>query len=270
MTAPPRPAARARAGRSAWAGWALALALLAACAEPPHPQGDAGALALLERAREAHGSAALDRAEVRFSFRGTPFVLHRDGGAFRYARTTTDSLSRTVEEVVDNDGAHRFADGAEVALDADEAAALATAVNSVAYFALLPAPLADAAVRARSLGPGAVGGEPFDRVGVTFARDGGGEDWDDRYVYWLRPDGRIAYYAYSYEPDPADTSRTETGTRFRALLDERRVGGVLFQDWRNLTADSVGALEAYAAAHDAGRTFAVSEVVLDSVRVRIE
>ena len=261
MTGPPRPRGRA------WAGWLATLVALAACAAPPGPQGDADALALLERARAAHGSAALDRAEVRFSFRGTPFVLRRDGGAFRYARTVADSLGRTVEEVVDNDGARRLVGGAEVALDSAEAAALATAVNSVAYFALLPAPFADPAVRATALGPGAVGGEWFDRVGVAFARDGGGADWDDRYVYWLRPDGRVAYYAYSYEPDPADTSRAETGTRFRELVAERRVGGVLFQDWRNLTADSVGALADFGAAHGAGRTFVVSDVVLDSVRV---
>ncbi|MDT0631734.1 DUF6503 family protein [Rubrivirga sp. S365] len=278
---PPRPARRGRGGRSAppdsvrrparwsWAGWAVAAVVaLAACAEPPRPQGDAEALALLDRARAVHGSAALDRADVRFEFRGTPFTLRRDGGAFRYARTLTDSLGRTVEEAVDNEGAHRTVGGAAVPLDSAEAARLATAVNSVAYFALLPAPLADPAVRARSLGPGRVGGEAFDRVGVTFAQDGGGADWDDRYVYWLRPDGRVAYYAYTYAADPADTSRAETGTRFRALDGERRVDGVLFQDWRNLTADSVSAIEDYGDIHDAGRTFEVSRVALDSVRVQ--
>ena len=265
MTAPPRRAAFAIT---------LALCGLAACGRggpervQPGPQGNPGALALLDAAREAHGSAALDRAEVSFRFRGTPFVLRRDGGAFRYARTLTDSLGRTVEEVVDNDGAHRFVDGADVPLAPDEAARLATAVNSVAYFALLPAPLADPAVRARSLGPGRVGDQAFDRVEVAFAQEGGGADWEDRYVYWLRPDGRIAYYAYSYEPNPANASRTETGTRFRVLTGEQRVGGVLFQDWRNLTADTVGTLEAFGDAHGAGRTFRVSDVVLDSVRVR--
>ena len=273
MTASVRTAAPPRAV-------ALLLAFaLAACgrggadAAPPDaraggPQGDAAALALLDRAREAHGSAALDRAEVAFSFRGTPFTLVRDGGTFRYARTLTDSLGREVEEAVDNDGPHRLVDGVEVALDAAEAARLATAVNSVAYFALLPAPLADAAVRARDLGPAGVGGEALDRVEVTFDPDGGGADWEDRYVYWLRPDGRIAYYAYTYEPNPANPAPTETGTRFRTLVGERRVGGVLFQDWQNLTADSVGALERFGPLYDAGATFPVSTVVLDSVRVR--
>ena len=244
-------------------------AALSACEPPPAgPQGETEALALIDRARTHHGSAWLDRAEVRFSFRGTPFVLRRDDGRFRYARTLTDGLGRTVEEVVDNAGAHRFVDGAEVALTAAEAEALTTAVNSVAYFALLPAPLTDPAVRARLLTPDRVGGEDYDRVEVTFARDGGGQDFQDRYVYWLRQlDGRIGHYAYTYDVSPGDTSRAATGTRFRVPVGARRVGGALFQDWRNLSADSLGRIERFGDAYDLGRTFEVSDVVLDSVRV---
>lgn len=245
------------------------VALLAACeAPPPPPQGDAEALALLDRARAHHGSARLDDAEIRFSFRGTPFTAVRDGGTFRYARTLTDDQGRTVEEVVDNEGTHRFVDGVEVPLDAAEAGRVHTAVNSVVYFALLPAPLFDPAVRARLLTPDQVGGEPFDRVEVTFAREGGGVDFDDRYVYWLRQDdGQIGHFAYTYAPTPGDTSRTETGTRFRVPIGQARVDGVLFQDWRNVTADSLTDIAAFGDAFDEGRTFDVSEVVLDGVEV---
>lgn len=251
-------------------GLGVLIVWLAACESPASgPTGDAEALALIDRARMHHGSAVLDHAEVTFSFRGTPFVLRRDGGTFRYARTLTDSLGRTVEEVVDNDGVHRFVDGNEVPLSAGEADRLATAVNSVAYFALLPAPLADPAVRARLLRPDRVGDTDFDRVEVTFARDGGGADWEDRYVYWLRQsDGEIGHYAYTYEPTPGDTSRTETGTRFRVPIASSRVDGVLFQDWQNLTADTLEALERFGDLYDTGRTFEVSEVVLDSIHVR--
>ncbi len=247
---------------------AALILVLAACARPA-PQGDPEALALLDRARAHHGSALLDRAEVSFQFRGTPFVLRRDGGRFRYARTTTDSLGRTVEDVVDNDGTHRFVDGAPVPLDSAEAARTETAVNSVAYFALLPAPLADPAVRARRLTPERVGGRDYDRVEVTFAQDGGGQDHQDRYVYWLRQsDGEVGHYAYTYDVTPGDTARAATGTRFRVPLGSRRVGGVLFQDWRNLSADSLERLEAFGDVYDRGLAFDVSEVVLDSVRVR--
>lgn len=243
------------------------LTLLAAC-DRPAPQGDVEALALLDRARTHHGSALLDDATVRFTFRGTPFVAERDGGRFRYSRTLTDDRGRVIEEVVDNDGAHRFIDGEEAPLTADGAAALTTAVNSVVYFALLPAPLADPAVRARLLTPDRVGGEDYDRVEVTFAQEGGGADYDDRYVYWLRQsDGQVGHYAYTYEVTPGDTARAATGTRFRVPIRTWREDGVLFQDWRNLSADSLAELRDFGDAYDGGRTFEVSTVVLDSVRV---
>lgn len=246
----------------------LALVAAVASCERPAPSGDAEALALLDRARIHHGSARLAGATLRFTFRGVPFEAVHDGGRFRYSRTLTDSLGRTVEEVVDNEGAHRVVDGAEAPVDAAEAARITTAVNSVVYFARLPAPLADPAVRARLLTPDRVGGEDYDRVEVTFDREGGGADFDDRYVYWLRQsDGQIGHYAYTYAVTPGDTARTATGSRFRVPIRSWREGGVLFQDWRNLSADSLDDLEGYGDLYDARRTFEVSEIVLDDVRL---
>ena len=251
---------------------------LAACAPsaPEGPQGEADALALVDRLRDRHGVDALDRAEVAFSFRGTPFTARREGSQFRYARVLTDEDGQRVEEVVDNAGVHRFVDGAEVELAEDEAGRVHTAVNSVVYFALLPYALTDPAVRVRTLGPDSVGGAAYDRLEATFAQEGGGADWDDRYVYWIRqPDGTGAgatldFLAYSYATTPGDTSRNETGVRFREVLGTRDVGGVRFQNYRNLTADSLGPrdLERFGELYDAGRTRTVSDVVLDSIRVR--
>lgn len=244
----------------------LALLALSAC-QRPAPQGDAEALALIDRARTHHGSALLDRAEMRFSFRGTPYRIWRDEDAFRYTRTTTDSLGRTVEEVIDNDGTRRLVDGAEVALDAAEAGRVGESINSVVYFATLPAKLTDPAVRARLLAPDRVSGEDYDRIEVTFAQDGGGKDHQDRYVYWLRSDGEIGYFAYSYAETPGDTARAATGTRFRVPIRSQRVAGVLVQDWRNLSADSLDQIERFGDAFDERRTFEVSEVILDDVSI---
>ena len=253
----------------------LACLVLAACTAPAPegPQGDADALALVERLRARHGVEALDRAEVTFSFRGTPFTAWRDGAQFRYARQRVDEAGRRVEEVVDNAGTHRFIDGQKVELTEDEAGRVHTAVNSVVYFALLPYALADPAVRVRALGPDSVAGRAYDRLEATFAQEGGGTDWEDRYVYWIRqPDAgaTLDFLAYSYAPTPGDTSRNETGVRFREVIGAQDVGGVRFQNYRNLTADSIGPrdLERFGDLHDAGRTRPVSDVVLDAVRVR--
>lgn len=233
-------------------------------AERPSP----AAQALVTATLATHGSHALDRAELAFAFRGTPFTVRRHEGRFRYARTLTDSLGRTVEEVVDNDGVHRFVDGAEVPLDPAAARRVETAVNSVAYFALLPLPLRDPAVQPRALGPDTIRGEPYERLEVTFDEDGGGRDYEDRYLYWLHADRHtVDYLAYTYELGANETGPNATGSRFREVIGVHEISGVRLQDYRNLTADVGDALERYPTLYEADSLRVVSEVVLDSVRV---
>ena len=239
-----------------------ALALAAGCTggPPPGPQGDPDALATLAAARAAHGSDALEGRTVSFRFRGTPYTAWHRGGQFRYARTL-DEGGRRVVETLDNDGPARTVDGEPAALTPDVGAALAESINSVVYFALLPHALDAPALRARALAPDTVGGAPYRRVEVTFAQEGGGADWQDRYVYWVGEADTIDYLAYSYAVAPGDTARAATGSRFREVIGAAEVAGVRFQDYRNLTADSVGTeIERYGALLDQGRTFTVSEV----------
>jgi hypothetical protein len=229
---------------------------------------DPVAFALVESAMDAHGSAVLDQAELSFSFRGTLFTIRREGGQFRYARTLTDSLGRTMEEVVDNDGTHRFLEGAPMPMDALETRRAETAVNSVAYFALLPGLLRDPAVQLRSHGTETIRGEPYERVEVTFAQEGGGRDYEDRYLYWFHADHHtMDYLAYSYELGANETGPNATGSRFREVIRVQDVGGVRMQGYRNLTADVGDTLERYPALYEADSLRVVSEVVLDSIRV---
>ena len=49
-------------------------------------------------------------------------------------------------------------------------------------------------------------------MAVTFAQDGGGRDWQDRYVYWLHPSRHtLDYLAYSYRETPGDTAGSSSG-----------------------------------------------------------
>lgn len=248
----------------------LSLLLLAACSRPARgPQGEARALALLEAARAAHGSDRLDGQTLHFTFRGTPFTAWRDGSRFAYTRTRTDEAGRTVVETVDNDGVHQRVGGRSVpfASEADRAA-VETAVNSVVYFALLPAALADPAVQARALGRDTVAGQPYDAVEVTFAQADGGRDWEDRYLYWLHPERHtVDYLAYTYREAPGDTARAATGHRFRRVTRVQTVGGLRVQDYENLSAEALARLEDYPEALAAGRLFHVSDVRTEAVRL---
>jgi hypothetical protein len=152
--------------------------------------------------------------------------------------------------------------GVPVALPESDALAAEGAVNSVVYFALLPYALADAAVQPRLVGADTLSGEPYDLVEVTFRPEGGGRDYQDRFVYWIHHErSTVDYLAYSYEVSGG-------GARFRAAYNPRTVGGVRFADYRNYAAEPLEPpLEAMGRLFEADSLDLLSEIVLDDVRV---
>lgn len=246
---------------------ALPLLALAACADAPAgDRADDAARSAVDRAIAAHGSERLDGAVVSFSFRERRYTATHDGGRFSYERAFTDSLGRDVRDVLDNDGVRRFVGGAPEPLTAKEAASVTSGVNSVIYFALLPAKLDDPAVRGRHLGTTTIAGEPYDEVEITFTEDGGGVDHDDRFVYWIhRERDTIDFLAYRFHVDGG-------GTRFREAFNTREVGGIRFTDYRNYTADRENShfvrIEDYEDAFARGETDLYSEILTEDVVVR--
>ncbi len=237
--------------------------VLAACAAeeaPPDPH------ALVERAIVVHGGDVLRRAVVTFDFRGKHFTVTRDGGRFRYERTYTDTTGAAVREVLDNDGLFREIDGVRVAMTDSARSKLATPLNSVPYFALLPFNLNDPAVQKSYLGQALLEGEPYHEIEVTFRQEGGGRDYEDRFVYWIHRDRyTMDYLAYGFHVD-------EGGTRFRQAFNVRTVGGVRFADYYNYVSDSLptpnAAIERYDELMQAGAVRLLSEIVLENVSVR--
>lgn len=226
-----------------------------------------GASALIDQAIAAHGGDVLQNAVMKFDFRGDHYTVRRDGGQFRYERAYTDSTGARVEEVLSNDSLYRRVDGERVALSEEERLGMETTVNSVVYFALLPFPLGDPAVQARMLGSDTLEGQVYDAVEVTFREEGGGRDYQDRFVYWFHPDTHVMdYLAYYYHTDGS-------GSRFRKAVNPRTVEGVRVADYINFTADSTAdtlgmAVEQYPALlrEDALRTF--SRIETENVTVR--
>lgn len=230
----------------------------AASCSPSLDDADRIVLASIDR----HGGALFDDSLIRFTFRDVRFDVLTDRGAFRLERTYRDALGRSVTEVIANDGVHMIVNGEEVALDAGAQAQVEEAVNSVVYFAFLPYRLRDPAVRLRDLGPDLIEGQPYDRIEVTFAQEGGGQDWDARFVHWIHSEGRtLDYFAYQY-------SRGEGGTRFRRAINSREVGGLLIRDWENFGARSeLAALEDYPALLGSGELNLLSVILLEDVQV---
>lgn len=250
------------------------VAVSAACGEPEpagpvvvtEPQTPAEvnpAAAILRDARVAHGVEALDHAVVSFSFRGTPFAVERDGGRFSYTREWTDSTG-SGRDVLRNDGLVRTVDGVEVALDERGYRIAEEAVNSVVYFALLPYALADAAVQPRLVGADTLAGAPYHLVEVTFEQEGGGRDYQDRFLYWIHQErATMDFLAYSYETNGG-------GARFRQAVNPRTVDGVRLADYLNFSAEPLSpSLERMGHMWAADSLDLLSEINLDGVRIEV-
>ena len=255
---------------------AAALAFfMAACgsgAESPDSSAASGdsltSEAIIDAAVEAHGGPVIDTSIVAFTFRGDRYQLLHDSGRFRYERMATDSLGRRVREVLSNDSLYRSIDGTRVELTDAERASVNTTVNSVSYFALLPHALTDPAVQSRRLGIDTVRGTPYHTVEVTFRQEGGGPDWEDRFVYWFDMDTyAMDFLAYAYGLGDSDD---DPGHRFRETYNVRDIGGVRVADYVNYTDSTLTAstLEDYVDHLDASTLEEVSRIQLDSVEVR--
>lgn len=238
----------------------LALAQVAvSCSGPSQPD----AQTIVDQALAAHGADSLHQSVVTFTLRGRQYRALRDNGAFVYSRTfVNDSTGQRIHDVLRNSGFTRSANDSAQTLTEEKQQAYANSVNSVVYFALLPYFLNDAAVQKQYLGEATIKGEPYHKVKVTFAQKGGGDDFEDEYVYWFHQQNHtLGYLAYNFKENGG-------GSRFREAVNPRQVNGVRFQDYNNYKAPAKDfPIENYDRAFEAGKLELVSEIVLEQVRV---
>lgn len=232
------------------------LAGLSACT-PQSPAEEAVAEAI-----RTHGGERFENVEIAFEFRDTHFRMVRQDGRYLYERVYVDSLGGPVREWMANEGTGREVGGETQPLSPEERARVETSVHSVVYFGFLPFRLQDPAVRLEDLGTTRVRDEPYRKVEVTFRPEGGGQDWEDRFVYWFhREEGTLDYMAYRYHRDGG-------GTRFRVAVNRREVDGLLLQDYENYRApDGISDIADYADLMEDGELEFVSLVELEDVRV---
>jgi hypothetical protein len=137
-------------------------------------------------------------------------------------------------------------------------------VNTVHYFALLPYGLNDAAVNKSSLGEVTIKNKVYHKIKVTFSQEGGGEDYEDVFVYWIDAETfKADYIAYSYIEDDG------VGIRFREAYNERMVNGLRFVDYNNYksedaTMDLLGLDKAF----ESGSLKLLSKIELENIVVK--
>lgn len=184
---------------------------------------------ILNKALEAHGSAAYDNAHYEFIFRERRYEFKNGDNSFWYSRTTTlnDSI---IVDVLDNGKLSRTINGNLISLSEKDSGNYRESVNSVIYFATLPHKLLDPAVNLTYIATQSINGIDYEVLKITFDEEGGGEDFDDEYHYWVhKSDHTIDYLAYNYTVNGG-------GVRFRSAYNDRIVDGILFQDYINYKA----------------------------------
>jgi hypothetical protein len=149
--------------------------------------------------------------------------------------------STTILDILKHNGFERTINGNPVIVADSMAAKYSNSINSVHYFAYLPYGLNDPAVNKKLLGETQLGDRQYYKVEVTFDEEGGGEDFDDIYIYWFNKETfKPDYLAYEFNVDGG-------GTRFREAFNERIINGIRFVDYNNYKASkniSVYELEA--------------------------
>jgi|TARA_R110000751_G_scaffold244225_1_gene344380 hypothetical protein len=200
----------------------VGVALLFSCKEEPKLT----AHDIVEKAIETSCGGVCDEAEIAFVFRDISYKSYRKSGVFEMERVMEDSIG-TIRDVLTNQSFQRFVNDSLVALPDSIARRYAASVNSVHYFVQLPYGLKDPAVEKELLGESTVKGKDYYEIGVTFQQEGGGDDYEDEYVYWINKENfQLDYFAYNYRTNGG-------GVRFREAYNKRVVKGVRFADYNN-------------------------------------
>lgn len=234
-------------------------------AEEPAVKREGKAYAIIDEAIAAHGGDRYARMAAQFTFRGTPFTVRQDAGLFTYKQVSVDSLGDTTIYVLDNAGFRKTVNGQPNDQWAEkEEAKYGETTNSVVYFALLPFGLQSEAVIAEYLDSVKIKGNPYHKIQVTFLEEGGGEDFEDVFLYWIHAKSHtMDYLAYEYHTNGG-------GMRFRDAYRVHTVNGIRWQDYINYKPkDASAGLHQLDSLFVAGVLERLSTIDLENIQVRL-
>lgn len=219
---------------------------------------------VVDRAIEAHGGKQYREVQISFDFRDKHYIILKTADRFEYTREFKDSTG-LVLDVLNNKGFTRTINGEEISLTDEWRKAYSNSVNSVAYFMFLPYGLNDPAVIKEWKGETEIDGQAYDVLKVSFLEEGGGEDFEDEFIYWFnRESGLMDYLAYSYHTDGG-------GVRFRKAINSRIVNGIRIQDYENYKPkDKEVPLDAMEELFKHNALELLSEIINENVQVKFQ
>jgi len=237
----------------------LILSLLAvwSCADK---KSEINAQQIVDKAITIAGGELYDTSDISFTFRDRKYeVAHHSKKIILKRILITDSSK--VVDIKTGNKFERFINDTLVDLPDSLATSYGNSVNSVHYFASLPYGLNDAAVNKELLGEVSLKGTDYYKLKVTFSQEGGGDDFDDTYLYWInKTTWKADYLAYEFHVNGG-------GMRFREAYNERYVKGLRFVDYKNYKPKDKGSILTIDSLYSANELELLSEIKLDSIVV---
>lgn len=214
---------------------------------------------IIDKSILASGTAKITNSKISFIFRDKLYKAIRKNGEFELSRsfnTTTDVLS--------NAGFQRYLNNTAVEIQDSLALNYSNLINSVHYFSVLPFGLNDKAVLKKRLLSSTIKGKEYYKIEITFLEDGGGEDFEDVFIYWIgKKDFLVDYLAYAYHTNGG-------GKRFRVLKEQCNRKGIRFVDYynykpKNKKIELINLDKAF----ENNQLRKVSEIILENITVEI-
>jgi hypothetical protein len=217
---------------------------------------------IVDASIEAHGGKAYESTKIEFDFRDFHYSIFKTPNAFEYSREFNDSTGK-VKDVLNNSGFTRTVNGVKIdTLTEERIGAFSRSINSVAYFVFLPYGLNDEAAIKTHLGETEIKGKKYDLVKVTFRKEGGGEHFEDVFLYWFgKEDHLMDYMAYNYHTDGG-------GVRMREVSGVQVLQGIRFQNYLNLKPEDKNTpVEKMQVLYEKGKLEKLSEIVLENINL---
>lgn len=235
----------------------VSLLLVYSCATKMDPQ------IVVDEAIKVHGGHLFNSSLVEFDFRKKHYSVEMNNGNSIYTRSFEDSIGWIRDSLINSTELKRYVNDSLVDLTQEWQRKYSNSVNSVLYFIKLPYGLNDPAVIKEYLGEKYIGLEPYHKVKITFRKEGGGEDFEDVFVYWFHKEKKtLDFLAYKYYTDGG-------GTRFRQAINRSAIGGIIFQDYVNFKAEIKDApIEKHDDYFMEGRLLELSRIVNENIVVK--
>ncbi|QTD37838.1 deoxyribose-phosphate aldolase [Polaribacter batillariae] len=209
------------------------------------------------------GANKVANSNISFQFRDKKYNAVRKNGHFKLSRFFSLDNQQFTDELT-NTGFKRFVNGTQILLADSVKNNLANSVNSVHYFSVLPYGLNDKAVNKKLLKSTSIKGKEYYKIEITFSKNGGGEDFEDVFIYWIgKDDFLIDYLAYAYHTNGG-------GKRFRVLKEQCVKNGIRFVDYYNYKPINTELkLINIDKAFEENQLIKVSEIVLKDIKVTL-